>query len=115
MTAGGSTGIRPVVVAELVAEAVLTVPGVLELHSGAVGEFATYGGGDRVRGVRIRTGDQPRIETRVVASYGWQLPDLADEVRARVSTTLAGHVPELVACPVDVRIADVRAGNGADS
>ncbi|MEU4396783.1 hypothetical protein [Kribbella sp. NPDC023855] len=81
---------------ELVAAAVLAVPGVAALHGGAFGEVATYLPGAKIAGVRI-TDD--RIQVHLAVAAGYPVHDLADAVRAAVRP-LAGQ-------PVDVTIEDV--------
>jgi hypothetical protein len=81
---------------ELVAAAVLAVPGVAGLHGGAFGEVATYLPGAKIAGVRI-TDD--RIQIHLTAAAGYPVHDLADAVRAAVRP-IAGQ-------PVDVTIEDV--------
>lgn len=87
-------------------EVALAVGGVIELDGGAVGEFATYGGGGRVRGVTVKQGPPARVAVRLVVAYGRPLPELADDVRHAVE----GRVAELTDAArvlVDVHIADV--------
>lgn len=83
-------------VADLVAEAVLAVPGVHGLHGGAAGEIATYLPGRRVAGVRVR---DDRCEVHLVLAYGTSLLEAADRAREAA----ARHVDT----PVDVTVEDV--------
>lgn len=101
-----TTAVSPITLARAADEAARAVPGVLDLSSGAVGEFATYGAGQRVAGVRVKIGDSPRVSLRLVAQFGRSLPDLADEVRDRVRASVEPLFP---ASPVTVEllIADV--------
>lgn len=82
--------------ADLIAAAVLSVPGVAGLHSGAFGEVATYLPGRRVAGVRV--GDE-LIEVHVTVVYGTPVQETADQVRTAVAA--------LVTTPVEVRIEDI--------
>ena len=75
--------------ADQVAEAVLSVPGVHALHGGVLGEVATYLPGRRVAGVRLLEG-----VTQVHLVLDWDAPMSAtiDEVRERVSALVPGVV-----------------------
>ncbi|MEO7060749.1 MAG: hypothetical protein ABI083_13600 [Lapillicoccus sp.] len=82
--------------ADAVAAAARSVPGVADLHTGAFGEVATYLPGRRVNGVRLR----PDVtEVHLVLAWGSPLLQTADEVRSVVAA--------LVPTPVDVTIEDV--------
>jgi uncharacterized alkaline shock family protein YloU len=99
-------------VARAAVAAARDVAGVLDVHGGRIGEFATYGGGERVVGVRVRTGTEPSVALKLVVEFGRQLPELTDEVRHRVDEAVApllgrDHVP------VDLDIVDVRAAQAA--
>lgn len=94
----------PVELARAAAAAARDVPGVADLDSGGVGEFATYGGGTRVPGIRLSPGEAVRL--RLVAAVDRPLPQLADDVRAAVIAALAGSEHE--AARVDVRIVGIR-------
>lgn len=97
----------PIAVARIVATAVETTPGVVALHTGALGEIATYGGGTRVPGVVVGRGQQAAVNVHVVAAMGRPLNALADEVRSRVAQHLAAELPAAAAMPVHVHVADV--------
>lgn len=75
--------------ADRVAAAVLSVPGVPALHGGVLGEVATYLPGRRVAGIRLL--DQV---TQVHLVLDWDAPMSAtiDEVRARVAALVPGVV-----------------------
>jgi hypothetical protein len=75
--------------ADRVAEAVLSVPGVHALHGGVLGEVATYLPGRRVAGIRLLDG-----VTQVHLVLDWDAPMSAtiDEVRARVAALVPGVV-----------------------
>lgn len=96
-----------IALARVADEAARGVPGVLDLHAGAVGEFTTYGGGERVRGIRVTTGPPLSVALRLVAAYGYPLPELTDEVRTRVRGALEGVTGQPSAA-VDLHIVDVR-------
>jgi uncharacterized alkaline shock family protein YloU len=93
-------------------DAARAVPGVVDLSDGAVGEFATYSGGERVPGVRIRTGERPAVRLRLVVAFGQVLPELSDEVGARVRKA-AGPLLGDDDITVDLDIVDVRLDTGA--
>ncbi|MFT4087451.1 MAG: hypothetical protein QM658_09910 [Gordonia sp. (in: high G+C Gram-positive bacteria)] len=82
--------------ADQVARAALAVPGVSRLSEGPFGAVATYLPGGRVAGVALAS---ERGEVQVVARLGYQLRDVAEEVR-RAAEVIAG-------CPVDVTVADL--------
>lgn len=104
------------VVARLAAAAAREVPDVLGFHGGRLGEVATYGQEDPVRGVRVQR-TPPRVRLDTVMRFGARLDEVADEVRRRVRTTLAAQVPAFVDATVDVHVVDVRpsAGEAAQS
>ncbi|WP_349536116.1 hypothetical protein [Rhodococcus rhodochrous] len=85
--------------ADLVADAALSVPGVVGLHRGAFGEVATYLPGRRVEGVRLT---DRLCAVHIVVRIPADLQAVADAVRVRVSS--------LVDVPVQVTIEDVHAG-----
>lgn len=85
--------------AERVAEAVLTDPGVAGLHGGVFGEIATYLPGRRIEGIRIG-GDLCAVH--IIARYPADLRAVAESVRARVAA--------IVALPVQVTIEDLLTG-----
>lgn len=65
-------------VAENIAEAVLALPGVVDLHSGLFGEVATYLPGRRVSGIAVRDEDG---EVHIVADLSHDLQEVAASVR----------------------------------
>ena len=104
-----SPGIPAVVIARVAAQAARGVPGVVDLSGGAVGEFATFGVGERVSGIRAKAGDPATVTVRVVAEFGESLPALADRIRQRVGDVL-GQFPGLesrAAAVVSIDIVDV--------
>ena len=82
--------------AEVVAAAVLAVPGVVRLHGGRFGELGTYLPGRRVTGVRI---DDEGTEVHVVVSDLVPVPDTA----ARVQRAVSAVAP----MPVRVHVEDI--------
>lgn len=80
-----------------VAEAVRAVDGVADLHSGVLGEVATYLPGRRVAGIRLD--DDGGAEVHVSLTWG---ADVAATVTA-VRSAVAG----VVGLPVDVVVEDV--------
>ena len=86
---------------DLIAEAVVAVPGVHELHGGVLGEVATYLPGRRVNGVRLRdTG----CEIHVVLDYGVGISQTSQSVRDAVRPLVTG--------PIDVTVEDVATPQG---
>lgn len=75
--------------ADAVAEAALSVSGVVRLHSGPFGEVSTYLAGRRVDGVRLRS---DHTEVHVVLATTVDLLQTAEEVRAAVSAVSPGRV-----------------------
>jgi len=103
-----TTSVSPLALARAAAQAALAVDGVADLQGGTVGEYATYGVGERQPGVRAVVGNRPRIGLRVVALYGRSLPDLVDEVRRRVRSAAVNLLGSAADPPiVDVHVADV--------
>jgi len=82
--------------AELVAAAVLAVPGVVRLHGGPFGGLGTYLPGRRVMGVRI---DDHGTEVHVVVSDIAPVPDTAARVKRAVSA--------IAPMPVRVHVEDL--------
>ena len=101
--------------AQAAAAAAREVPGVFGLHDGALGELATYGQGDRVRGVRIRSGDRDatqEIEVHLVADLDHLLTSTSGtlfDLGARVGAAVTDAVTEAGGAPssTKVRIADL--------
>lgn len=102
-----TSAVAAVALARMAEQAARAVPGVLDLHAGAVGEFTTYGGGERIRGIRVATGAAPSVALRLVAAFGYPLPELTDEVRERVRDALEGVTGQPVGA-VDLHVVDVR-------
>jgi uncharacterized alkaline shock family protein YloU len=82
--------------ADVVAAAVLGVPGVAELHAGMFGEVGTYLPGRRVAGIRL--GDD-LTEVHVALTFGAPVRETAARIREVVGTITQG--------PVDVTVEDV--------
>jgi uncharacterized alkaline shock family protein YloU len=89
--------VDPGVVADAVAVAVLSTPGVADLHAGVAGEVATYLPGRRVRGVRVSDGG---IDVHVVLEWPADVPGTAAAVRRAVQAAGYG--------PVHVHVEDIR-------
>lgn len=83
--------------ADLVATAALSVPGVAGMHAGQFGEVATYLVGRRVIGVRLRP---TLVEVHVALTSGTPVLDVATSVRARVAPLVGRR-------PVDVTVEDL--------
>lgn len=92
----GDVAPDPLTPAEVVAAAVLAVPGVVRLHGGRFGELGTYLPGRRVTGVRI---DDEGTEVHVVVSDLVPVPDTA----ARVQRAVSAIAPR----PVRVHVEDI--------
>lgn len=82
--------------ADRIALATASVPGVAGLHAGSFGEVGTYLPGRRVDGVRV---GPDAAEVHVVVTMGFALRDVADEVRTAVG--------QVVDTPVQVVVEDV--------
>lgn len=82
--------------ADLIAAAVLEVPGVAALHAGTFGEVGTYLPGRRVAGVRTR---ETGAEVHVTVYYDVAVAEVAERVRQAVEP--------ITGTKVDVTIADV--------
>lgn len=81
---------------DLIAQAVIGVPGVSGLHAGVLGEVATYLPGRRVKGVRLR---EPGWEIHVVLDWGAPIAATSDAIRSTVRPMVTG--------PVDVTVGDI--------
>ncbi len=92
----GANDALPAEPADLVAAAVLAVPGVAELHPGMFGEVATYLPGRRVHGVQIR---RDSTSIHIVCHWGADIPATADAVRSAVEP--------IVGTSVDVTVQDL--------
>lgn len=75
------------------ATAVRAVPGVSDLHAGALGEAVTLLPGRRVPGLRIA---DESVEVHIAVEHGAQLRETADQVRAAVSSVRPGPVTVVV-------------------
>ena len=93
----------PAELADLVAAAAVSVPGVAGLHTGSFGEVATYLPGRRVNGVRL---NDDNAEVHVTLIYGTPVLETAEKVRAAVMP--------LVGTPVEVSIEDIVSTGGKD-
>lgn len=76
-------------VADLVAAAARSVPGVTDLHPGAFGEVATYLPGRRVTGVRLV---DAATEVHVVVTLQAPIPTTAEAVRCAVRPLVDNEV-----------------------
>lgn len=93
-------------VARTVAESAMSHDDVVELDTGLAGEFATYGFGGRVAGVRVDLDrdDRAHVRVRIVVRFGRPIPDIGDEVRSQIVSGL--HAVD-VDGSVDVHVADI--------
>jgi hypothetical protein len=84
--------------AQLIAEAVLGVDGVVALSAGPVGQFRSYlPGGRSVPGVRL---DEDRVAVNVICRYGPALTDLGVAVASALQPLRGGRA-------VDVTVDDL--------
>ncbi len=92
-------------VARAVADAACSHDDVVDLDAGLAGEFATYGLGGRVAGVRIdRDDDRAAVRVRVVVRFGRPLPAIGDEVHDRIRSALRDVADDST---VHVHVADI--------
>lgn len=93
-------------VARAVADAARAHDDVVDLDAGLAGEFATYGLGERVAGVRVDRDrdDRADVRVRIVVGFGRPLPEIGDEVRNRITSALHGIANDPA---VHVHVADI--------
>lgn len=73
----------------VVADAVRSVPGVVDLSTGPTDQFRSYlPGGHTVAGVRA---DADTVRINIVASWNTPLPALGDDIRATVAPLAGGR------------------------
>ncbi|WP_026876030.1 hypothetical protein [Jiangella gansuensis] len=99
-TGAGGAVARSGELADHVAEAVLAVDGVTDLHGGLFGEIGTYLPGRRVRGVRL--GPAGSAQVHVVLRWGVDIPRTAGAIRRAVAALVDG--------PVEVTVEDLATG-----
>ena len=80
--------VPPVTLAGAAAEAAVATKGVARLDGGLAGTVATYGGGRRVRGVRVRDGEDPSVEVHVVLTLDRPVPVVTSDLRDAVTAAL---------------------------
>ncbi|MEO3937704.1 hypothetical protein V3N99_13240 [Dermatophilaceae bacterium Soc4.6] len=78
---------------DAVALAVRQVPGVADLHGGAMGEVGTYLPGRLVRGIRLRP---EATEVHVTLLFGAPVRETASAVRTAVALVVPGAVDVVV-------------------
>ncbi|WP_432522630.1 hypothetical protein [Kineococcus sp. SYSU DK006] len=103
--------IDPAALADDLAQAALTVPGVARLHGGALGEVGTYLPGRRVAGVRLAGdlaggADGGLVELHVVVTAQAPVRTTAQAVHAAAAGVLAAHA---VTAAVRVHVDDLAA------
>ena len=107
---GGGVQVSEVSLARAVVAAVRGVPGVADVSPGRFAEAATYGPGEKVRGVVVgRAGGALDIEVHVCALYADSL--VLPELAARVRSAVRQSVEALGAGPlrrIDVAFDDLR-------
>jgi uncharacterized alkaline shock family protein YloU len=106
---GGQARVSEVALAQAIVAAIQSVPGVASVSTGRFAEVATYGAGEKVQGVIVRsTADGLDVEVHVCAHYveSLNLDELAARVReaARQSLAAAGGTP---VSRIDVAIDDL--------
>lgn len=82
-----------------VVQRVLSCPSVARMAPGTAVEVATYLPGRRVPGVRLVDG---AVEVHVVAHYGRPLPEVADEVRRALASTVGEQRVEIFIDDLDL-------------
>lgn len=99
--AGATAYVPPPVtdISEVVAAAVLAVPGVAALHGGAFGQVASYLPGRSVTGVRVRA---DVTDVHVVLFWGSPVLATADRIRAAVQPLVSE-----ISARVDITVDDV--------
>lgn len=76
-----------------IATAVRAVPGVVDLHAGALGEAVTLLPGRRVAGLRIA---DDHVEVHLAVEHGAAVRTVADDVRKAVAAVRPGPVTVVV-------------------
>ena len=108
----GGLQVSEVSIARAIVAAVRSVPGVADVSPGRFAEAATYGPGEKVRGVVVgRAAGGLDIEVHLCALYADSL--VLPELAARVRSAVRQSVEALGAGPigrVDVAFDDLRAG-----
>ena len=94
---------------DIVAERVLRVPGVVDLHGGPFGEVGTYLPGRRLAGVRV---GEDRVDVHVVMEWGRQVQTLATKVRSAVAEVAPGR--QVSVTVEDIAVADEDVESAAD-
>lgn len=82
------TPIPAITLAAAAAGAAVGTKGVVRLDSGPAGTVATYGGGQRVRGVRLTDGSDPAVHLHLVLTLDRPIPQVTADVRDAVSAAL---------------------------
>jgi uncharacterized alkaline shock family protein YloU len=77
-----------ITLAAAAAGAAVATQGVARLDSGPAGTVATYGGGQRVRGVRLRDGETPEVHVHLVLTLDRPIPQVTAEIREAVRSAL---------------------------
>ncbi|MCD9623955.1 Asp23/Gls24 family envelope stress response protein [Rhabdothermincola salaria] len=111
----GSPAPSTLELARVVADASRSHDDVVDLDAGPAGEFATYGLGERITGVRVDTThtDHPAVQVRLVVRFGRPVTAIGAEVHARVVSALRdrGGVDDPA---VHVHVADLVEGDRTD-
>jgi len=106
----GGLQLSEVSIARAIVAAVRSVPGVADVSPGRFAEAATYGPGEKVRGVVVgRAVDVLDIEVHLCALYADSLvlPELAARVRSAVRQSVEGLGAGLLG-RIDVAFDDLR-------
>jgi uncharacterized alkaline shock family protein YloU len=106
----GRVQVSEVSLARAIVAAVRRVPGVADVSAGRFAEAATYGPGEKVRGVAVgRAAGALDIEVHLCAQYADSLvvPELAARVRSAVRQAIEGCGAGLLR-RIDVAVDDLR-------
>lgn len=86
--------------AQRLADRILSVPGVADLHSGMFGEVGLLFPGARVPGLRVEGREQTRLQVHIVLDLA-TAPDVS-----QVASAVRAAAAEVTDDPVDVIVAD---------
>ncbi len=94
--------------AAIAAARAAAVTGVVRLDAGPFGTKSTYGSGDRIDGVTVRTGSQSvSVTLHIVVRFGERIPELAETVSAQVTDALQSGMDAAGPWNVGVEVIDV--------
>ncbi len=103
-------------VARVAARSAASVAGVIRVDAGPFGTKSTYGGGERVEGVTVRTGramdsgpQTTAVTVHVVVGFGQPIPELAQAVARAVGDALGAASPSGGPWDIGVDVVDIAA------